>query len=144
MRISKISFNGYKEEVSQRVYTKETIDELKNASPYLQVIGEWCLPPQKDLFVRLRSGRTDDFLTAHYIDRDTGRAVIIAKETEHSLTGYGMNFVQKVFEGLKKHSEADFNEIAKKFVLNLERVDRKKHPPVAYKPSNDFCEGCGC
>ena len=115
MKISKISFNGYREEVSKNAKSENMRTELNNISSCLFLIGNLCLPKGKDLFVKLRSGHTGDYLTAYYIDKYEKKSMIIANESERSINGNGLVFLQRVFEGLKNYNSADFREILDKF-----------------------------
>ena len=44
MKISKISFNGYREEVSKNAKSENMRTELNNISSCLFLIGNLCLP----------------------------------------------------------------------------------------------------
>ena len=108
------------------------IKALDNARPYLKKIGLF-MPENRDLIITVTNDECDTFLCAYDHNQKNNRAKLLARGNEHTLTEHGLDFVQKVFEGLAKNSKKEFRKIAGNFVLQLENIMREQHP---IKPSN--------
>lgn len=130
MKISKISFTGYKEKIPPKEQLDPTIVKaLDNARPYLRQIGN-SMPFQRDLVISINDDSCDTIILAHDVNQKTQKSKLLAKGTEHTLTEHGLDFVNKVFEGLEKNNKKEFKEIASKFVKKLYRVQEEQHPII--------------
>ena len=142
MRVNSISFkSGYREQETVLKYPPCIITEkaLDNARPYLKRIGT-VMPYPRELYITVHDDGCDTFLSAYDYNRKNHKAKLLARGNEHTLTEHGLDFVQKVFEGLKKNDKKEFKEIAGDFVLSLKRIMWEQHPiePLNLQPDPDW------
>lgn len=141
MNVSKISFNGYKEyKMVSKFADKSVLKALDNARPYLEQIGN-CMPYQRDLEIMITNDNCDTFLKAYDNDKKNAKSKLLAEGNEHTLTEYGLDFVEKVFRGLEKNNSEEFKDIAAGFVKRLSNIMWKQHP-INMECSSP-CSKCG-
>ena len=105
MKISPITFKGYQEEVTviNPIFVDSgVLKTLDNARPYLRQIGN-SMPYNRDLYIKFQDDGCDTILSAYDYDKKNHKAKLLARVTEHTSTEHGLDFVDKVFAGLKKN-----------------------------------------
>lgn len=145
MRVNSISNNisfksGYRElDTVVKRPDFSVIKALDNARPYLKSIGN-AMPENRDLVIAVTDDACDTFLCAYDYNRKNHKTKLLAKENEHTMTEHGLDFVQNVFEGIKKNDKKEFKEIAGDFVLSLKRIMWEQHPiePLNLQPDPDW------
>lgn len=131
MNITPVSFKGYTEDatVVKRVdpYVRKSLD---NARPYLRQIG-YSMPYPRNLYITVTDDGCDIILSAYDYNLKNKKTKLLARGTEHTLTEHGLDFVNKVFEGLKKNcSSGEFKNIAAGFVTKFNKIQNEQHPII--------------
>lgn len=127
MRIPAISFKGYMEINSAKNPDSLILETLNEARPYLRQIGN-SMPYPRDLAVVITEDPCDTYINAYDYNTKNKKTTLLAKVNEHTSTGYGLDFVEKIFKGLKKNNEKEFKNIAANFVTRLSFVTWEQHP----------------
>lgn len=128
MQINKISFKGYQEyNNAPNRADRSVLNALDNARPYLKQIGN-CMPYPRDLAVIITDDGCDTFLKAFDYNTENHKTKLLTQGNEHTLTEYGLDFVEDVFRGLEKNNPEDFKNITTRFVKNLSRIIWREHP----------------
>ena len=138
MRVSNISFKGGYRELDTVVKGPDAavVKALENARPYLRQIGH-SIPYPRDLVVTVTDDGCDTFLSAYDYNRNNKKTTLLAKRNEHTMTEHGLDFVQRVFEGLEKNNKKEFREIAADFVKKLGKIQEEQHPIEPFRLSPD-------
>ena len=127
MRVSNISFRGYREEGTQSILLNDAKSEIEKARPYLKLIGD-SLPYDKDLLVKANNTVLGDVFRVRLVDKKTGMASTILKKDEHDFIGNGFWLVGDTFKGLAKYSKEIFEETAKNFCLKFSNLEKDMDP----------------
>ena len=137
MHISGVSFKAYREvDKGVKHPDEQVINALNNARPYLRQIGN-SMPYPRDLLIELSEDSCDTFISAYDYNKKNDRKKLLARGNEHTLTEHGLDFVKKVFCGLKDNNEKEFKNIAANFVTKLDWVMFEQHP-IKFEFSKDF------
>ena len=130
MRVQNVSFKGNYRELDTVIKhpDKRVVGALDNARPYLRQIGK-AMPYHRDLVISITNeDGMDTYISAYDHNKKTKETTLLARRNEHSLTEYGIDFVQDVFNGLEKNNKEDFKEIAAGFVKKLNNIMWEQHP----------------
>ena len=129
MRVSPVSFKNYTEDITVlKSVDPRVLISLKNARPYLRQIGN-SMPYPRDLYITVRDDGCDTILSAYDYNKKNKKLKLMAMVTEHKMTEHGLDFVNKVFEGLKKNcSSGEFKNIAAEFVTRFNKIQNEQYP----------------
>ena len=138
MRVQNISFKGdYREsETVLKGPDALIVNALGKARPYLRQIGN-SMPYPRELYITVNDDGCDTFISAYDYDKNNHKAKLLARGNEHTLTEHGLDFVQKVFEGLEKNNKKEFKNIAGDFVKRLVRIQEEQNPIEPFDWPND-------
>lgn len=140
MKVSAISFKGYREfDTVLKHPDPLVINALNEARPYLRQIGE-SMPYPRDLAILVTEDPCDTYVKAYDYNKKAGKSKLLASENEHTLTEHGLDFVDKVFKGLRNNcNEKEFKDIASNFVSKFYFIMWEQHPIKLSFNSDDIC-----
>ncbi|MCQ2957980.1 MAG: hypothetical protein MJ180_03645 [Candidatus Gastranaerophilales bacterium] len=121
MKVSAINFKGmYIETKNDKTAHKTVGSELKGARPFLKQLAR-VLPG--DLHVKVYNGNDGNtHLDVDYFIPSEKESYNLVKTNEHLLKGNGFWLLSDVFCGLEKYDEKLFEDTAKNFVKNFDRI----------------------